>query len=318
MASSTTYFSILIFLTLSSSLHVHARESKFFSKVTNDNNDKEVLPTKELEEPLNKPELEPNFIPQNQQNSGGYGLYGHESGQLPPTTTTTTTTENLPYKTETENSYNKEFNPGSNNVQYYNNDAYVNPESYSNSNNGEYYNNDGYVNPESYSNPNNGQYYNNEGYRVTKPQGMSDTRFMNKVYKPYTTPINKGDNFFNGGNMYNNRLHGVGETRLGVKNGNNYNIEKQGMSDTRFLEGGRYFYDINSESKYNLNDDHVNENSRGFNSRNEYYKNRGNYGNSFRGQYGNTENSYEANNYMEGYNGNQEEFQESQDEQFVP
>lgn len=292
MASSATYFSILIFLTLSSSLHVDARESKFFSKVTNDNNAQEVLPTKEHdEEPLNKPEQEPNFIPQNQQNSGGYGLYGHESGQLPPTTTTTTT-ENLPYKTETENSYNKEFNPSSNNGQYYNNDAYVNPESYSNSNNGQYYNNYAYD-----TNP--------------RPQGMSDTRFMNKVYRPYTTPINKQDNYFNGGNMYNNRLHGIGETKLGVTSGNN---EKQGMSDTRFMENGRYYYDLNRENNYNLNDNNVNENSR-----NEYYNNRGNYGNSYRGQYESNENYYEANNSMEGYNsGNQEEFQESQNEQFLP
>ncbi|KAL8108107.1 uncharacterized protein LOC141671818 [Apium graveolens] len=287
MAPSITYFSILIFLTLSSSLHVDARESKLFSKVTNYNNAKQVFPTKEHEEPLNIPEQEPNFIPENQQNSGGYGLYGHESGQLPPTTTT----ENLPYKTETENSYNKEFNPSSNNGQYYNNDAYVNPESYSNSNNGQ-------------------QYYNNDGY-VAKPQGMSDTRFMNKVYKPYTTPINKEDNFFNGGNMYNNRLHGIGETKLGVTNG--YNKERQGMSDTRFMENGRYYYDLNRENNYNLNDNNVNENSR-----NEYYNNRGNYGNSYRGQYGNNENSFEAANSMEGYNGNQEEFQESQDEQFLP
>nr|XP_017253937.1 PREDICTED: protein E6-like [Daucus carota subsp. sativus] len=176
MASPTTYFSILIFLTLFSSLHVHARESKFFSKFTNDNNAKQLLPPKEQEQPLNKPEQEPNFIPQNQQNSGGYGLYGHESGQLPPTTTTT---ENLPYTTETENSYNKESIPSSNNGQYYNNDAQVNTESYSN--NDQYYNNNAQVNTESYSN--NGQYYNNDAY-VTKPQGMSDTRFMDEAYKP--------------------------------------------------------------------------------------------------------------------------------------
>lgn len=320
MVFSTTYFFILIFLTLSSSLHVHvhARESKFFSKVTNENNAKEVLPTKEHEEPLNKPEQEPNFIPQNQQNSGGYGLYGHESGQLPPTTTTTT--EKLPYNTETENSYNKEFNPSSNNGQYYNNDAYVNPESYSNSNNGQYYNNYGYgTNPRPRGTGDtkfmNKAYDNNDAY-VARPQGMSDTRFMNKVYRPYTTPINNEDNYFNGGNMYNNRLHGIGETKLGVTNGNIN--EKQGMSDTRFMENGRYYYDLNSESNYNLNDNNVNENSRRFDSRNEYYNNRGNYGNSYKGQYGNNDNSYEANNSMEGYNGNHEEFQERQDEQFVP
>ncbi|XP_052203492.1 uncharacterized protein LOC127808858 [Diospyros lotus] len=33
----------------------------------------------------------------------------------------------------------------------------------------------------------------------------------------------------------------------------NYNTQKQGMSDTRFLENGKYFYDMNSEKNYNPN-----------------------------------------------------------------
>lgn len=330
MASSTTS-SIFLLLALLASLHVHARDSQFFSKVTSNNIPKEVLPTKE-QEPLNKPEQEPNFVPQNQQTSGGYGLYGHESGQLPPTTTTT---ENLPYRTQTEIPYNKENNPNLVDGLYYNNDAsYMNKELSSNSNNGnQYYNNDAYVTKQQgmsdtrfmengYTTPvannNNGdRFYNNDVY-VTKPQGMSNTRFMDNAY---TTPITNTNNNFNDENMYNNREHGIGEAKLGVTNGNNYNNEKHGMSDTRVMENGRYYYDLNSEKNYNLNNYNNNnqkENSRVFNLRNQYDNNRGNYGNSFKGRYGNNENSYEANNFMEGYNGNQEEFPEIQDEKFNP
>ncbi|KAL1829691.1 hypothetical protein DCAR_0209050 [Daucus carota subsp. sativus] len=315
MASSTTFSYFLLLALLAASLHVHARDSQFFSKVTSNNIPKEVLPTKQ-QEPLNKQEQEPNFVPLNQQNPGGYGLNGHESGQLPPTT------ENLPYRTQTENSYNKESNPNLVDGLYYNNDANVNTESYSSSNNGD-------------------QFRNNEAY-VTNQQGMSDTRFMENAY---TTPItsnnngdryynndayvtkpqgmnnNNNDNNYNGENMYNNREHDIGEAKLGVTNGNNYNNggnmyenEKNGMSDTRVMENGRYYYDLNTEKNYNLNNynNNLNENSRSFNSRNEYANNRGNYRNSFKGQNGNNE------NFMEGYNGNQEEFQEVRDEQFMP
>ncbi|KAK1375361.1 hypothetical protein POM88_031554 [Heracleum sosnowskyi] len=288
MATSSTTCSVFLLLSLLASLHVHARDSQFFSKVTTSNNiPKQLLPTKQ-QEPLNKPEQEPN--------TGGYGLYGHDSGQLPPTTTTT---ENLPYETQTEIPYNKESNPNLVDGLYYNNDAnYMNKQLSSNSNNGDqYYNNDAYGTKQqgmsdtrfmdnAYTTPitnnNNGdRFYNNDAY-VTKSQGKSNTRFTDNAY---TTPVT--NNNFNDENLYNNREHGIGEAKLGVTNGDTYNSggtnEKHGMSDTRVMENGR-----------------------------------GNYGNSFKGRYGNNENSYEANNFVEGYNGNQEEFPEIQDEQFNP
>lgn len=118
MASSPKLLTSILLLSLLF-IQIHARDSKyFFSKVPNnvDNFDtKETQIPNNNVDPLTNPEKttttpqdqEPNFIPQTQENS--YGLYGHESGQLPliptknspavaaplppPPTTTITTTE---------------------------------------------------------------------------------------------------------------------------------------------------------------------------------------------------------------------------------
>ncbi|KAM0071783.1 putative protein E6 [Helianthus debilis subsp. tardiflorus] len=104
-----SYF-LLLTLTLSST--IHARESQFFNKFSNNNqqqplntnqeqplntNQEQPLNTnqqQQQQQPLNTNQQEqPEFIPQTQ-DSDSYGLYGHESGQLPPSATTTTTTNN--------------------------------------------------------------------------------------------------------------------------------------------------------------------------------------------------------------------------------
>ncbi|KAL4626898.1 hypothetical protein ACB092_05G129300 [Castanea dentata] len=252
MAPSAKFISLLFILTLFFFVQIHARESQFFSKVTNVNNDAQetttVFPNKE--ETLTKHEQQPVFIPQTQ---NGYGLYGHESGQFPPTTTTTTpttttsltnvnaapytptptttTNNNAPFKTvfEDDESLNKYLNSNQN----YNYNPNPNPNNNNNQNNEFYYNNN--------ANDASNNYNNN-----------------------------------NGANSYSN-------------------AEKQGMSDTRFLENGKYYYDLNLESNYNPN---RYENSRGVDSRNWNYHNNNN------------------NNNNRGYQ-NEEEFQESQDE-FVP
>ncbi|KAA8519746.1 hypothetical protein F0562_014002 [Nyssa sinensis] len=271
-------------------------ESQFFSKVnTNNNNVKETeVPNKE--EPFTKKEQEqeqeqvPSFIPETQ---NGYGLYGHESGQLPPTTTTptlttngkpyttTTTTTNLPYKTESEVPSNNYYNPQGMTTTKFMDKGYTTNTPTTTGNN--YYNG--------------GNTYNNQ------QQGFGESEFMDKGY---TTPINS-NNYYNGGNTYNNQQQGFGESKFMDKGyttpinsnnyyngGNNYNNQKQGMSDTRFLENGRYYYDLNRENNYG----NEYQNSKGVN-----YNNRGKY-------YGNNENSYE------GYQ-NQDEFQESEDD-FMP
>ncbi|GFS46337.1 hypothetical protein Acr_00g0101550 [Actinidia rufa] len=149
---------------------------QFFSKVTttNNNNAKETIEVPNKEQGyVTKQEQEPSFIPDTQ---NGYGIYGHESGQFPPTTTKTTTA--LPYTTPNNN----------NNNYYYHNEAYVSdPQGMSdtrfigkaytttaaaannNNDNNNYYNGaNNYYNTQ--QQPNN--YYN------TQKQGMSDTRYL--------------------------------------------------------------------------------------------------------------------------------------------
>lgn len=296
MAASAKFISLLFILTLSFFVQIHARESQFFSKVTNVNNDAKETTTVDpnKEEFLTKHEQQPVFIPQTQ---NGYGLYGHESGQFPPTTTTptpttttsltnvnaapytttptTTTNNNAPFKTvfEDDESLNKYLNSNQN----YNYNPNPNP---NNNNN---------------NNQNNEFYYNNNAYHASQ-NGLRDSRLTQR--EGYTTLANQ--------NNYNNNNNGA----------NSYNnAERQGMSDTRFLENGKYYYDLNLENNYNPN---RYENSRGVDSTNWNRHDNTNNNNNNRGYYGsnNNQNTFEYNNSMEGYQ-NEEEFQESQDE-FVP
>ncbi|PSS24618.1 hypothetical protein CEY00_Acc09533 [Actinidia chinensis var. chinensis] len=268
MAASAKHFSFLICLALFSSLHAHARESQFFSKVTTPAtaNPKETVEVPNNEQPLSKQEQDPNFIPDTQ---NGYGLYSQETDQFPPTTTTNppSTASNLPYKTESEQPYDDDVKQ-----------AYVtNPQGMS----------DTRFMDRGYTNNNNKRAY------VTNPQGMSDTRFMDRGYTTSTSTNNN--------NYYMNKGHSTAATDNYYNGGHNYNPQQQGMSDTRFLENGRYFYDIQSENNYN----NGYGSSRGVDNYNKGY-----YGNSY------NENSYVVNNSMEGYQ-NQEQFQEDQEE-YVP
>ncbi|PSS04803.1 hypothetical protein CEY00_Acc20661 [Actinidia chinensis var. chinensis] len=194
MALSPKHFTFLLFLSLLSSHLGHARDAQFFSKVTPTtattptNNAKETIevPQKE-QEYVTKQEQEPRFIPDTQT---GYGLYGHESGQFPPTTTRTTTS--LPYTTTNNNNNN-----------YYNNEAYASDtqgmsdtrfvdKAYTtptNDNNNYYNGANNYYNTQ--QQPNN--YYN------TQKQGMSDTRFLENGKYYYDGHAN--------GYKYNNKGH---------------------------------------------------------------------------------------------------------------
>ena len=251
MASSLKLISIL-FLFAIFSIQIHARE--FFSKIPSANtNEKETttipvtrdqehetfipetqktsLPNRE-EQTFGKREQEPRFIPETQ---NGYGLYGHESGQLPPSTTTKETYE--PYVTP---------------VRYHPDEPYNSiPESNNNNNNNK-----------------NTFYYNKNSYE-TEQKNFGEAMFTEKGW---STNEKKNNNYYNGNNGYNNG-------------------EKKGMSDTRYLENGRYYYDVKNENNYYPNQY---ENSRGVASRNEYNENR--YNN------------------MGRYNQNQEEFEENEEE----
>jgi hypothetical protein len=256
MAPISKFLSFLFLTTLSFSLHIHARDSQFFSKVTHvDNNnvkDRDV-PNPNNEGPLNKPQQQqPDFMPETE---NSYGLYGHESDHLPSTAATTTTTTNSNFEDTNK---------------YYNNDAY----------NTKYYNKDTFGNNQ---NELSETKYNEEGYNsMMEKQNNNNNNAANER------------SFYNNNNNYN-------------AENNMYNGEKQGMSDTRYLEGGKYYYDVNYE-KYNPT--MYSDSSRGVNN-NNWYKNRGNSNNN---NYGNNNEFYQNNqgNYN-GYKKNQYEFENEED-----
>lgn len=271
MAPFSNYISFLFLTTLLLPLQIIARDSQFFSKVThfdnNNNNVKETeLPNKEG--PLNKPEQQPVFTPETE---NSYGLYGHESSQLPSTTTTTTY---QPYEAEFQHTskYPNKYN--------YNNDAY-------NTNQNELTNTrltgTGYRNSE--------KYYNMDAYGGNQNE-LSDTKYTEGEYNSMGNQNNYKKYHYN-----NNAAKDRYSYNNNVANNRN-NGEKQGMSDTRFLEGGKYFYDLNYE-KYNPT--LYGDSSRGVNTNSNWYNNRGNH-------YGNNNNN--------GYQ-NQEEFEDEQ-EDFEP
>ncbi|XP_022142077.1 protein E6-like [Momordica charantia] len=269
MASSVKLCSVLVLLSLLL-LQIHARESSFFSKVPNNGVKEETeIPIEPLTKPGKKEQQqqqqEPNFIPQAQ--NSGYGLYGHESGQLPPSDakfsdpaagrpfTTTSTNYNyqnddVSYKAESEEYYEEE---DSNNNNDYSNDNFQNG-------NSKPYENSFYYNKDLYDN----------GRR-----NFGSTRLSRGDYT--TTPLyeQEKNSYYNGGG-------GGG----GV-------AERQGMSDTRFMENGKYFYDLDREPHH-------------------YRKPRGYFGNT-------NGNTYEYGNSMAGsrYQNGGAEFQEEPD-QFVP
>lgn len=328
MAPSAKHFPfLLLFFALLSSLHSHARESYFFNKATTTtttptptptNNAKESTVEEAMPNKSNTQEQDPNFISDTQ---SGYGLFGQNSGHDPTTATTTTkatsdppyTTTNLPYNynpvayvTDPQGMSRDTRFTGRNYATTaatktnYNPEAYVtDPQSmsrdkrfmdsgyttttatkttrippYTTTNDLPYETESAESYPATTINNNNNNYYDKEAYETDPPQGMThDTRFIDAGY----TNADASNNHYNGG-------------------GRNYNTEQQGMSDTRFLENGRYFYDINSEQNY----------PNGYqNSRRVTHNNRGYYGN------------YNENNdsVKGGYqNEDGHEFQESEEE----
>ncbi|KAL4563245.1 hypothetical protein LXL04_027285 [Taraxacum kok-saghyz] len=298
MAAAT--FFILLFLTLSST--IHARESQFFAKISN-NIPKET-------QPLNTNQQDPNVIPQTQPDGGAYGLYGHGSGQLPPSATANNLPANLPenynpvaYTTPIHSSTQDLPNELTNAKEYQYNyenkemgvkfatggDMYYSGKQEMGTNGGNMnnYQRQGMSDTRFMEN---GRYYyaGGDGYKSQKPE-FDDTRFME---------TEDGGNMYNSEEQgseetYNSEKQGLGETKFSTTDNvnNMYNMDKQGMSDTRFLENGKYYYDLNLE------------NSRAFNSRNGYNTN---------GYNGNKNyNSYDRYNSNGGYQ-NQEDFQDNQ------
>ncbi|XVF27591.1 hypothetical protein REPUB_Repub14bG0121700 [Reevesia pubescens] len=278
MASSPKLISIFFLFALFF-MQIHARE--FFSKIPNvNNNEKETTSIPETTQKTNsfpnreeqsfmKQEQEPRFIPETQ---NGYGLYGHESGQLPPSTTTKETYEPYvtPVRYHPEEPYNSipESSNKNKNTFYYNKNSYESSEQQNLG--GAMFTEKGWSTKENQNNNNKNTYYNKNSYEPSEQQNLGEAMFTEKGWS--TKENQNSNNYYSGNKGYNNG-------------------EKHGMSDTRYLENGKYYYDVKSENNYYPNQF---ENSRGVASRNEFNENR--YNN------------------MGRYNQNQEEFEETEEE----
>ncbi|XP_041995925.1 protein E6-like [Salvia splendens] len=199
MASPAMKLSIFLLLSLFSSLHTHARESQFFNKIPST-----TATTTNTEVPTNQ--QDPTFLPDN---DNSYGLYGHESGQNPPSTTEE-------FKQPPNKYLPKNYNP----VAYVTqpesdlNDSpasFTEERTFSTNPNNNYYNGE----QNSYNN-----FYNGEqnSFYNQQQQQQEQTEF-----KSYRNPASN----YNGGSSFNR--------------------QPQGMSDTRVVEHGKYYYDTNSE-----------------------------------------------------------------------
>uniref|UniRef100_A0A5B7AP09 Protein E6-like n=1 Tax=Davidia involucrata TaxID=16924 RepID=A0A5B7AP09_DAVIN len=236
MAHYAKHLCFLLLMVLALALHIEARESKFFTKVIRDSSNSTNTNAIKSEAPLLAPaqELAPALAPTPLKSEYGYGLYGHESSEFPPTKTTTTTTTTT--IADVENEIPTE--------------ELSSTESYKEYNTGDAYNN------------NNNYYYNNNNGYSTSSNNINNNGYTNS---------------------YNNN--------------NGYVTEKKGMSDTRYLENGKYYYNVKSENYYGNGYESVKESGN-----NERY-------------YGNSENNYEFNT-MEEYE-RQQGYPQSQ-EGYVP
>ncbi|KAK6149945.1 hypothetical protein DH2020_017470 [Rehmannia glutinosa] len=237
MALSAKQFSL--FLLLISLLSTHARDSQFFNKIpsTNNNNNEQE-----------QQQQQPNFLPENE---NGYGLYGHESGQLPPSATTGEPTTTTPFTGAFDQPAHKYL------PKNYNPVAYVTkPDDVNDSNT--------LAEEKSYStNPNtntNTNYYNGAQNYYNGQQ---------EEYRSYPTTTNNNNNYYNHNvGMSDTRFRGGAAVSSRERYGgesNGFGFQPQGISDTRALENGKYFYDVSTE-KYSNN--HPYESLRGDNNRN--------------------------------------------------
>ncbi|GAA0151790.1 hypothetical protein LIER_10433 [Lithospermum erythrorhizon] len=303
----------LIFLCslfLFSSHEIEARDSQMFNKIPSNTNDVQVevkqsqqnLPKKEATDPSFNPgqqqeEEQPNFIPENTENN--YGLYGHESGQFPPST-----------QTQENNNNNNKYFPY--NAKYlpknYNTEAYVTQPLPEDSNENSFIDNS-YTNTPTNNNNNYQTQDNSNKYYTAQKKDMNnvfdsmdteDDTFANDNINNYykTDSANNINGYYNNdvvsnnNNIFNTRFMDASETTNNNNNMNYYSsvksrvnrVEPQGMSDTRLMENGKYNYDINSGT-YNRDHPYVNTMA----MRNRYNPT----------EYNNIDNSNQYNNFNE-------------------
>ncbi|XP_051126251.1 protein E6-like [Andrographis paniculata] len=264
------FFFFILFTLLPS--YTQARDSQLFNKLPSTTNN-DVVPTQN----------QPDFIPDTE---NSYGLYGHESGQLPPSTTTATPqfTESDQQQQPPRKYLPKNYNP----VAYVTQPEEIN-DSVSIPNEEKTFpvNPNGFpvnpneektfpVNPNGFPlNPNEEKTFsvNTDSYN-----GAAEHNFYNpqqdeddSAYRNYAATTsaaaaegNNNDFYYNGGNSFNSEPQsrrgnypngGFQPSDTSFNSRENYfngGFQPQGMSDTRFIENGKYFYDLNSQ-KYSSN-----------------------------------------------------------------
>jgi hypothetical protein len=288
MASLGNQLSFFLLLVLFLSPQIQARESKFFSffshfKTTHNVEDPQ-LPAPTLaptpaptpapapaptlgQEPASAPEIGTTIIPSGpapepeflvEKEGHGYGLYGIDSSQYSSTKETPKTI------TDFENELlNEDFNDNKSYKKGY-------PQTNLHNNNEVYtknYNNEEYKN--NYNNNNNNEVY-------TK-------NYNGEEYK---------NNYNNNNEMYTKNYNNNEEYKNNY--GNGYERKREGMSDTRFMENGKYSYNVDSE-----NENYSKEN--GYESGRGSTENEGNYE---KNQYPNefeTMEEYERQQESQGY-----------------
>ncbi|XP_022720995.1 protein E6-like [Durio zibethinus] len=231
MASSSKLISILFLFALSS-MQIHARE--LFSKIPDTREQEHETFIPETTQKTTQ-EQEPRFIPETQ---NGYGLYGHKSGQLPPSTTTTTTKETYePYVTP---------------VKYHPDEPYNSIPASNNNNNNK-----------------NTFYYKKNAYESTEQQNLGEARFTEREWSTKENQYNH----YNGNNGYNNgEKQGMSDTRYlengkyyhDIKNDNNYYPNQfensRGFASRNEFNENRY----NNMGRYNQNQEEFEENEEEF------------------------------------------------------
>ncbi|KAK8664710.1 hypothetical protein V6N13_084488 [Hibiscus sabdariffa] len=222
--------SLLFFLFALFAIQIHARE--FFSKIPREKESPLSVPNKEEQQ-------EPRFSPETQ---NGYGLYGHEAGQLPPETNTNTKETYEPYVTPVKFHPDEPYNmvPASKNSNTNTKDSYFYSKSAEESTEKENLGGEARFTEKGWSTKENQNNNNNNYYNGNNEEAMF-------TEKGWSTNENKdNNNYYNGNNEYNKNAYGESmftekgwSTKENNNNNNNYyNGEKQGMSDTRFLENG--------------------------------------------------------------------------------
>ncbi|XP_021726587.1 protein E6-like [Chenopodium quinoa] len=273
MASSPKFVCLFFLLTiLVCSIQTYARDSQFFSKVTRNRDD--ATPTTTINPNTNNNYFTNNkvddFVPLNKLEKKD-----EQPVFLPQTTETgyglygLETGLDAPSTTTT--TPNTLYNMDENNNQKYEN-----------------FNN-------YYKNNNNENNY--EKNYTPELKGLSGTTYAEK------TPISY-NNFNDEGLSYNNGKDYGASFRY-----NNGAVEKQGMSDTRFVENGKYFYDLNAENNNN-NNNNVEKYYYDVDNVENKYNNGNKESNYYEDVYNNNKYNNNNNNNNRFFNGNgkQEEF----------